>query len=279
MKAKNAEFFKFLQKKSLWVTLETLKIHKLAPQTRLASALSSIEIFVALYYGRILKFNPKNLKLRNRDRFIASKGHGAFSLYPVLADLGFFHKKELGRVCQEGSCFGSIPDSLIPGFETMNGSLGNGLGVGCGMALGLKNQGMNSRVFVLVGDGELYEGANWEAIMFARQHKLGNLVLIVDDNKISMLDYCKNIIDLAPLAEKFKAFKWKVKTVDGHDLKELYFALKELKNDKENQPKVLIANTRKGKGVSSLEGEPICHVKSVKNEELDALICQLRDRL
>ena len=266
-----------LKKKSLWVRKETLKIHKIAPDTRLASSLSPIEIFVALYYGKILKINPKNTRWEGRDRFIISKPHGAVSLYPILADFGFFNKKELKRVGQNGSILGGIPDTTVPGFETINGALGHGLGVACGIALGLKKKNSDSKVFVLSGDGELYEGAVWEAIMFAGHHRLDNLILIIDNNKISMLDYCKNIIDLTPLEEKFKVFKWKVKVVDGHNIKEVYKSLKELKAEKSNCPKVLIANTIKGKGVPQLENNVLCHIRVLKENEIINAIKKLNE--
>lgn len=225
----DAALIKFLKCKAVWLRKETLRIHKIAPETRVASSLSAVEIFTVMYYGRILRFNPSDISCEKRDRFIISKGHGAISLYPALADLGFFSKIELENVCKNGSHLGSIPDSSISGFETINGSLGHGLGVGCGMALGLKKKRINSKVFVLLGDGELYEGANWEAIMFAAHHKLNNLILIVDNNKKCMLDYCKNVIDLYPLLKKFKSFNIKTKVVNGHSIVQLYAALKELK--------------------------------------------------
>jgi transketolase len=271
----DTDLFKFLKQKALWVRQETLKIHKIAPGTRLASSLSDIEIFVALYYGGILNFNPKNIHWEDRDRFIVSKGHGAISLYPILADLGFFSKEELKRVCREDSFLGSIPDN-IPGFETINGSLGHGLGVACGVALALKRKGINAKVIVLSGDGELFEGAVWEAVMFASHHKLNNLLLIVDNNKISMLDYCKNIIDLEPLEEKFNAFHWNVETVDGHNIEELYVALNDLKKGAGNQPKVLVANTKKGKCVPQLETDPLCHIKSLREDEVDKILKELK---
>lgn len=267
--------FNLLKAKALWVRKETLKIHKIAPEIRIASCLSDVEIFVVLYYGKILNFNPKNIKWKERDRFIVSKSHGAVSLYPILADLGFFSREELEKVCGCNSLLGSIPHCSIPGFETINGSLGHGLGVGCGMAIALKKRNIEARVFVLVGDGELYEGANWEAIMFAAHHNLGNLILIVDNNKICMLDYCKNIIDLEPMDKKFKAFNWKVKIINGHSLKDIYYGLKALKRDRCQRPKVLIANTQKGKGVPELENNPLCHIRSLSKEEIDYAIKRL----
>jgi len=261
-----------LKEKASWVRKETLKIHGLAPATRLASSLSDVEIFTALYYGKILRFNPKNPNWEKRDRFIISKAHGAISLYPILADLGFFNKRELNRVCQPGSFLGGIPDTMIPGFETVNGALGHGLGVACGVALALKKKKSDSKVFVLSGDGELYEGAVWEAVMFASEHKLNNLILIIDNNKISMLDYCKNIIDLTPLQKKFQTFGWRTGTVDGHNLEKLYKSLKKIKEEKSNRPKALIANTIKGKGVPQLENDVLCHIRTLKKEEIAKLL-------
>ncbi len=266
----------YLKEKALWVRKETLNIHAIAPGTRLASSLSDVEIFVALYYAGILKFDPKNPNWQSRDRFIISKGHGAISLYPILADLNFFDKKELLIISQPGSFLGDIPDNRIPGLETINGALGHGLGVASGVALALKRKNSDAKVFVLIGDGELYEGAVWEAIMFIGEHKLNNLILIIDNNKISMLDYAKNIIDLEPLEEKFSVFKWKAERVDGHNVAEVYELLKELKNDKSGCPRVLIADTIKGKGVAQLENNTLCHIKSLSKEEVIEAIKNLQ---
>ena len=273
MSQKQNRLFNFLQDKANWVRRETLKIHKLAPETRLASSLSAVEIFVVLYYGKIIKFNPRDTSWGDRDRFIISKGHGAISLYPILCKLGFFPEEELGRVCKEGSILGGIPDPIIPGFETVNGSLGHGLGVACGIALGLKRKKKKGKVFVLLGDGELYEGSVWEAIMFAGEHRLDNLIAIVDNNKISMLDYCKNILDLEPLQEKFKVFHWDVLRVNGHNVNQLFQTLKRLKKKTKNgKPKLLIADTIKGKGVVKLEKDHLCHIKSLSKEEIEILL-------
>jgi len=267
--------FNYLKEKSTWVRKETLKIHKIAPETRISSSLSPVEIFVVLYYGNILNFNVKDVNWASRDRFIISKGHGAISLYPILADLGYFNKGELDRVGKAGTFLGGIPDPIIPGFETINGSLGHGLGVASGIALALKRKKLPESVFVLLGDGELYEGSVWEAIMFAGEHKLDNLILILDKNCACMLDYCKKIIDLDPYEEKFKAFKWDVKTVNGHDVKQLHHSLSELKKKRDHKPKLLIANTIKGKGVPRLEIDPLSHIKSLDPKEIDKLLLEL----
>lgn len=268
--------FKMLKEKARWVRTETLKLHKRAPETRLASSLSDIEIFVVLYYGGILSYDPKNLKWEDRDRLIVSKGHGAVSLYPILADLNFFGKEELEKIAREDSFLAVIPDTMVPGFETINGALGHGLGVACGMALALKRKRLDKKVFVVCGDGELNEGAVWEAIMFASYHKLDNLILIVDNNKMSMLGYQKEILGLEPLEEKFNAFHWKAETVDGHNIEQLYKALNKLIKDRCNKPRVLIANTRKGKGVPALEHDPLCHVRSLKGDEIDEMLEKLK---
>jgi len=265
-------FFDRLQRRANWVRIETLKIHKIAPETRLASSLSAVEIFTTLYYGNIIKFNSKDIHAENRDRLIISKGHGSISFYPILADCGYFPKEELLKVCKEGTFLGGIPDSIIPGYETINGSLGHGLGVGCGMALALKRKKRKEKIIVLVGDGELYEGSVWEAVMFAAEHKLDNVILIVDNNKVCMLDYCHKILDLAPLADKFKTFKWDVKEVNGHNVRQLYNALTTFKKSGNSRPKVLIANTVKGKGVQRLEKDSLSHIKNLTADEADILI-------
>lgn len=263
------DIIKQLEDKSRWVRRATLDIHRIAPSTRIASSLSPVELLVTLYYGKILNYDPSNLLWNQRDRLVISKGHGTVCMYPILADLGFFPSDELQRVCKKGSFLGGIPDSIIPGFETTNGSLGHGLGVGCGMALALKRGSSSENVFVLHGDGELYEGSVWEAAMFAGEQHLDNLILIVDYNKISMLDYCKHIIDLEPLAEKFKSFRWYTREVDGHNIPELYSTLQEMKKMRSDKPKLLIAHTIKGKGVPLLETDSFCHLRTLTSEEID----------
>jgi len=264
--------YKFLSEKASWVRKETLRIHKIAPGIRLASALSCVELLTVLYYGKVLKFDPTNIFSNDRDRFIISKAHGVVSFYPVLADNGFFPISELGKVGKPGCILGDIPDCSIPGFETVNGSLGHGLGVGCGTAIALKKQEKNEKVFIFSGDGELFEGSVWEAIMFAGHHKLDNLIMIIDYNKISMLDYCNKIIDLGTIADKFQIFGWETKEIDGHDVKEIFESLTKIKRKKSSSPQVVIAHTIKGKGVPKLEGDSLCHIRALTPEEIDAII-------
>lgn len=265
-----------LENKAKLVRRETLRLHKLASETRLASSLSSVEIFVVLYYGKIITFYPEDIYAENRDRFIISKAHGSISLYPILADLGFFDSSELDKICQEGTFLGGIPDSTVPGYETINGSLGQGLGVACGIAFALKVKKSESTVFVLSGDGELYEGSVWEAIMFGYEHKLDNLILIIDYNQACMLDYCRNIINLEPLEEKFRAFGWDVFNVNGHNIQELYHTLLNSKSAGSGKPKVIIAKTIKGKGVPQLENDPLNHFRILSKDEIDILLSELK---
>ena len=263
-----------LRAKSQWVWRETVGIHRRSPETRLASSLSSIDIFVALYYGGVLRHDPAQPLFELRDRCVISKGHGSICMYPILADRGFFPMEELQKVCQTGSFLGGIPDPVIPGYETMNGSLGHGLGVATGMALGLKRKGCDRSVFVLCGDGELHEGANWEAIMFASQHGLDNLHLIVDDNQISMLGYTEDIVSHGSLAARLGAFDWDCSAVDGHDVLALQTELLRMKATQSGKPKALIARTLKGHGVPGLENAPLSHIINPKPELLDRLLEQ-----
>jgi transketolase len=261
-----------LESKAHWVWRETLAINLHSPETRLASSLSSIEIFVALYYGGILNFDPKQPLLEARDRCVISKGHGSICMYPILADLGFFPQDELDRICKAGGFLGGIPDPVIPGYETINGSLGHGLGVAGGMALGLKRKGSESSVFVVSGDGELHEGANWEAIMFAQQHKLDNLHLIVDNNRISMLGFTDDIISHGSLRTRLESFGWECKEVEGHDVMAVQNALLTLKDRHSGKPKALIANTVKGRGIPGLENVPLCHILNPKPGVINDLL-------
>jgi transketolase len=262
----------FLRDKAHWVWRETLAVHRRAPETRIASSLSPIEIFVALYYGDVLRFDPKAPLSDARDRCIISKGHGSICMYPILADLGFFPAEELMRVCQAGGILGGIPDPVIPGYETVNGSLGHGLGVASGVALGLNRKRADQQVFVIAGDGELHEGACWEAIMFASQHRLDNLNLIVDNNKIAMLGFTDDIVSHGGLTDRLLAFGWDAIEVDGHSVTAVCQALHAMKARHEGRPKALIAHTLKGRGVPGLENAPLSHIITPKPEVIDALL-------
>lgn len=266
------QFEELLHRKAEWVREQTLLIHKRAAETRVASSLSPVEIFTALYYGGVINFDPKQPYWDGRDRVIISKGHGSLCMYPILADLDFYEMSELEKVCTKGSFLGGIPDPIIPGYETVNGSLGHGVGVSCGMALALKTQGKPQNVFVITGDGELHEGSNWEGFLFASHHQLDNLNVIVDYNECCMLGPTDNILSLGSLTQKLTAFGFEVDTVDGHDVIACQKKLALMTTIKNQKPKALIAKTVKGKGAPKLEGNPLCHVTGLSPSEVDEIL-------
>lgn len=274
--ASNPDISETLRARVDWVWRQTLMLSLRAPEIRLASSLSPIELFVSLYYGGLLRFDPERPYMEERDRCIISKGHGSICMYPILADLGYFPASELERVCQAGSFLGGIPDPVIPGYETVNGSLGHGLGVGSGMALGLKVKGGSQDVFVVTGDGELHEGANWEAIMFAAQNRLDNLHLLVDDNQICMLGYTKDINSQGNLSARLASFGWDCVEVDGHDIMAVHANMARLKETRDGRPKALVARTIKGRGIPGLENAPLSHVMSPKTEVVESLLQEPR---
>lgn len=259
-----------LEETARWVWSETLRLHRLAPETRVASSLSAVEIFTALYYGGVLEHRGADPRWERRDRLIVSKGHGSICLFPILADHGYFDPAELERICQPGSFLGGIPDTIIPGYETINGSLGHGIGVACGIALGLKRKGAENHVFVVAGDGEFCEGSMWEGVMFAAHHRLDNLTVIIDNNRLCMLDRCENILTVEPFERRFEAFGWEARRVDGHDIPVLLQELTSLKQrDATGRPAVLVADTVKGRGVPELEQDPLCHIRTLTGEEIE----------
>lgn len=222
--------------------------------THIASAFSIIDLVVFLY-GKVLYIDPKNPTDIKRDKFVLSKGHGCAALYVVLADFGFFPKNILGSFISPGSILGGHPDSSrVPGVEASTGSLGHGFSVAVGFAMANKINNIKSRVFCLVGDEELNEGSNWEAVMIAAHHKLDNLVLIIDNNKLMISGFAKDILDSLSFDEKFCSFGWNTITIDGHDFSEMIKAFEKVPM-KNGKPTVIIANTIKGKGVGYMENK------------------------
>ena len=255
-----------LEKKAKWVRQQILEMCVSAEGVHVASSLSCVEILVALYYGGILKFDPTNPKWEGRDYFIMSKGHGVIALYPILADLGFFPKEELSKLCQPDGILGSHADGSVPCIELTTGSLGHGLGVGTGLALAFKMDNKPNRVFVLLGDGECYEGAVWEAAMFAGHHELNNLVAIVDRNELTTIDFTEHYLKLDHFPGKWKAFGWNVEIADGHSFESL---LRAFNTQTFHRPMAIIAKTVKGKGVSFMENNPMAHTFIPQGEMLE----------
>jgi transketolase len=221
-------------------------------------SLSCIDILTALYF-KYLKVDPANPNWEDRDRFILSKGHCALAYIPVLAKKGFFDKSGLKNFNHFMSPFGMHPDSLkVKGCDASTGSLGHGLPMGLGMTLGGRVQQKNFKTVVLVGDGEMNEGSNYEAMMAAAHFKATNLIAIVDRNGLMIDGRTEDVMALEPFADKWKAFGWDVIECDGHDMQSLCDALDKAWMAKE-KPTVIIAKTVKGKGISFLEGKPECH--------------------
>ena len=241
--------------------------------SHLGSCLSMADIVACLYWDT-LRLDPDLPDWAERDRFFLSKGHGAALLYAALAERGFFSVAELEQYCQSGSRLTGHVTSGVPGVEFSSGSLGHALPVGCGVALAAKRDNLPYRSVVLCSDGELDEGSNWEAILFAPQHQLDNLLLVVDYNRIQSFGSVRDVLDLDPLADKFRAFRWAVREVDGHNMEQLVDAFSAFPFDR-GRPSVVIANTLKGKGVSFMEDDLAWHYKSPTLEQVTGALQEL----
>lgn len=238
---------------------------------------SLAEILTVLYNG-ILKIDPKKPKWRLRDHFILSKGHGCGMFAAVLALRGFFNKNQLSTYDRFNSAIGMHTTLKIPGCELAAGSLGHGAGVGVGIALAKKLKKLNSRVFVLMGDGEINEGTVWEAAMAANKYKLDNLIFIIDRNMFNMEGLTEDTMPLEPLEDKWKSFGWAVKTVDGHNVRSLYDVFNSIPFEK-GKPSCIIAKTIKGKKLSFFEGNYNSHYLKLSDSEYQKSINILRNNI
>lgn len=248
-----------------------------AKSSHSGGALSMADLLTVLY-SSFLHISPKTVDDPMRDRFLLSKGHCCASLYATLAIYGFLDKKELcENYGKDGTVYFSHVSHKLNGVEMSSGSLGHGLPVACGIALNGKLRQQDYNTYVLTGDGELDEGSCWEAIMFAAHQKLNHLCLIVDYNKIQSLGNVKDICDLSPLADKFKAFNWNVTEIDGHNYEAIEKAFLTFKNNTLNSlfPTAIIANTIKGKGVSYMENELLWHYRNPNDEQLKQALEEL----
>lgn len=250
----------------------TLEMVYKAKASHIGGALSMADL-LAVLYSNILKFEANNPNWEQRDRFLLSKGHACTSLYAILALCDFFPISLLDEYGTDGTLLLSHTSNKIPGVELSTGSLGHALPVGCGLALAAKRKEKNYNTYVLVSDGELDEGSNWEAILFAPQHKLDNLILIVDYNKIQSLGTVEQVINLESLSKKFEAFNWEVFEIDGHNHSQIYETLNSIQ--KNTKPKVVIAHTIKGKGIDFMENKLLWHYKSPSEQEFNEGINQL----
>lgn len=241
------------------------------------AALSLVEI-VRVLYDTVLRVRPQDPQWSDRDRCILSKGHGCLALYAVLADKGFFSMDELRKQCTSGAMLGGHPEATIPGVEASTGALGHGLGIGVGMALAARLQRRASRVFVITGDGELDEGSVWESVLSASKHALSHLTVIVDYNKLQSYGRVDDVLPLDPLTEKWRAFGFAVREVDGHDVDALEAVFAELPFET-GRPNAVIAHTVKGRGIAFAEHDAGWHHKSkVTGENVSALRAALEHR-
>ncbi len=258
------------------VRISVLKMTSLGGSSHIGSILSIVDL-LAVLYGKILKVNPIEPKSKDRDRFILSKGHAGAGVYAILAECGFFKIEKLLTHYQNGSDLsGHVSHKGIPGVELSTGSLGHGLSVGTGMSMAAKLDHIPFRVFVLLSDGEMGEGSNWEPILFAAHHKLDNLIAIIDYNKIQSLKPVSETLNLEPLHSKLDAFGWDVVEVDGHDHEALNATFKNIKGDT-GKPTCIIAHTTKGKGVSFMENSVLWHYRTARGEEFEAALNELEN--
>jgi transketolase len=264
-----------LADRALFVRLETLRLTRIAGAGHYSGTFSAAELFAALYYHQ-LRIDPAKPDWPDRDRFVLSKGHAAIGLYPVLADLGYFDPALLDSYTRLGSPFGDHPDMRkVPGIDFSSGSLGHGLSVGVGMALGGRVQGRDFRVYVMVGDGELAEGQIWEAAMAASHFRLGSLVCIVDRNQLCIDGRTEDVMAVEPIGDRFAAFGWQVRRIDGHDLGAIVAAFDGLAPADSGVPQLIIADTVKGKGVRRMELDVNWHVGNLGPDDYEAVRAEL----
>ncbi len=253
------------------IRADALKMVGRAKASHIGSALSIADI-VAILYGQVLALDPQNPEWPDRDRFILSKGHACVAIYAALANRGFIPHEALETYGNDGSTLMAHISHKVAGVEFSTGALGHGLSFGVGKALAAKRQHASWRTFVLMSDGEMGEGSNWEALMFAAHHKLNNLCAIIDYNKLQSLGTVEDTVALEPLRGKLEAFGWAVCEVDGHDHAALSLAL-DFTQRREEKPTVVIAHTIKGKGVPFMENQVAWHYRSPDQQQLaDALV-------
>lgn len=266
-----------LFRKSVETRKRVLKLIHHAKTGHTGGALSSTDIMVSLYY-KIMNIDPVNPQMEDRDRFILSKGHSVEPLWTILADLGFYPEDDLWTFSSFGSKLIGHPNNKMPGVEMNTGSLGHGLSVGSGLALAAKKMNKSYRTFVLMGDGEQAEGSVWEAAMFAAHYKLDNLVAIIDRNRLQISGSTEDVMALDPLDEKWEAFGWEVVQVDGNNLDQLVSAL-DSSQVVTGKPKLILANTTKGKGVSFIENQADWHHHVPSDDQLAQALEELDQQL
>lgn len=259
------------------IRLDALEMVHNSHASHIGSAFSVADI-IAVLYNSVLRFNPKDPKWSQRDRFVLSKGHAGSALYAALAEKGFFSKSELIKeYCQNGSHYsGHISHKGVPGVEFSTGSLGHGVCVATGLALAGKMNQSDYHVFAVTGDGECDEGSFWETVLFANQYKLNNYTIIIDRNKMQAMGFCKDVMNTENLKDKISSFGLETVVIDGHNFVQLK---KELESYGKETAKCIIAETTKGKGVSFMENQLLWHYRDPQGEFYDKAKKELEEEL
>ena len=253
--------------------INVLKMVHNSKSGHIGGAFSAADILTVLYH-KCMNITPEMDE--NRDRFVLSKGHASAILYSVLSQKGFLPKEELMTFRLFGSKLQGHPcKKMLKGVEVSTGSLGQGLSIGCGMAMGLKLNNSPAKVFVYMGDGELQEGSCWEAFMQAPHRKLNNLIAIIDRNRYQIDGCTEDVMTVSPVEDKLKAFNWETIVIDGHDIEQIYEAIEKAKNNNSDKPVAIIANTVKGKGVSFMEDTAAWHGKAPNDEQFEKAMAEL----
>ncbi len=247
-----------LIERSAWLRKQLFEMVMRTKKGHVPSSFSCVEILIALYYGGVFRYQTGQPADPLRDRLIVSKGHAAMALYPILANIGFVPEAELANFTRKDCLLRMYADPGIPGIDSISGSLGHGLGIGAGMALAAKQDGRDQRAFIIVGDGECYEGSVWESAVFASHQRLDNLIGIVDRNGLAIMGPTENLLRLGSLEEKFRSFGWETVSINGHSYREILGALGRIGRT-DGRPFAIIANTVKGKGISFMENKNEWH--------------------
>jgi len=274
----NSVVLEYLKEKALQTRKDILRMFMVSGNGHFGGSLSCVEIVTSLYF-KIMNIDPKNPQWEDRDRFVISKGHGAPTVYSALAQLGFFPDKWLDEYESLGANLNTHPNMMkIPGMDMSTGSLGHGLSIGVGMAIAAKINSKQYMTYVLLGDGELNEGAIWEAAMSASKFKLDNLIVFVDRNRLCVGGCTEDVMPVDPLDKKWESFGWTVNIIDGHDFSQILNAVDEAAASNDGKPKVIIANTIKGKGISFMENQREWHGHAITPEQFKKAMEELNDK-
>ena len=266
-----------LERRADWIRLETIRLVEIARSGHYSSVFSCAEMFAALYYS-VLRLKPTDPRWPDRDRFLLGKGHAAIGQYPCLADLGYFPPDWLDTYTRLGSPLGDHPDmNKVPGCDFSSGSIGHNLSVGVGISLAARLQKRDFLTWVMLGDGELNEGQVWEAAMSAAHYKLDNLIAIVDANGMGLDGDIVDVMNIEPIAAKFQAFGWSTDEIDGHDMNQVMEAFRRAQDA--GKPHVIVARTKKGKGVRFMEETPFWHLGYLGPEDKAIAIGEIEKRM